>query len=603
MIKILDNETIQKIAAGEVVERPASIIKELVENSIDANSTNIIVEIKNGGKSYIKVSDNGIGIESTDVELAFERHATSKINNFDDLYKIYSMGFRGEALASIVSVSKIIMRTKSVKEDIGTMIEYDNNKLIGNHKIATNIGTSIEVLDLFKFIPARLKFLSSDISEGNKITNLMYVFAIGNPQISFTYIRDNKEIFTTNNEDTEEENLNILFGKDFIKDSIKINNSSDNYKIKGIISNNKYYKGNRSMQYIFVNGRYIENEKIVETIENAYHLQIPNGRFPAYKLNIEVNPDLIDINIHPNKQKIKFSYTDELMELIYNTFVENINKNDISKNVKNKEIDTKYISFHELNTEDGYQRILDSYKEPINIEYENLLNNFEVKDNEEIIKFYDLDIDEDFDSNINEVTNFKNENEKINTQIEMDISNIKFNTILFNKYIVFDNEIDKIILIDINRANRRILFDKEIKNSAIISQNLIEPIILNLTSKELELFIQNHNIINKYGYDTDVFGENKILIRAIPYYLSEPNTIDDFKIFLDEISSIKDKDNSHILRKIVALSIHKKNISTEDEANLFYKELKNTSNMYTDPLGKTIIYNLDLSEFKKFLEG
>lgn len=603
MIRVLSDDTIQKIAAGEVVERPASIVKELVENSIDAGSTKIIVEIREGGKSYIKVSDNGHGIEKDDIELAFTRHATSKIESFDDLYKIYSMGFRGEALASIVSVSKIIMRTKTDKDIVGTIVEYDNNKLISSKSIGMNTGTIIEVFDLFKYIPARKKFLSTDITESNKITNLMYSFAIGHPEISFTYIKDNREVFNTIISDDKNINYEILFGKDFVKNLINVKFNSKNYSIEGAISNNKYYKGNRSMQFIYVNGRYIENDQIVEAIESAYINLIPSGRFPLYELKISVNPDLIDINIHPNKQKIKFSFSEELINLLKDNISQLLYKNEETKNISLKEENQK-IKFHQLNEGDGYKKILDIYKEPVIFNKSNLLEN---KDNIEedrieksfylnnpIINFNTLDkeekyIDEKIDD-INENVISVNETQQINF-IE---NNLEFKSIIFNKYILFEDiENNKLIFIDIIRANQRILYDREINNKKIVSQDLIEPYTINLTNKELDLFDQNKEYFNNMGYEIDIFSSNAIIIRAIPYFIDKPTNKEDFLMLLDEVSSDKILDkNDYLLKKSLSISINKKTNLSEEEANSLYKELIKSSNKNTSPHGKSIIFEI-----------
>ena len=601
MIKILNEDTIQKIAAGEVVERPASIVKELVENSIDAKADEIIVEIKNGGKSYIKVSDNGIGIAKDDVETAFKRHATSKIDTFDDLYKIYSMGFRGEALASIVSASNVVMKTKFRDEEIGSQIEYDNNKLVNKKKIATNTGTTIEVLDLFEYIPARKRFLASDITEGNKITNLLYIFAIGNPNISFTYIKDNREIFTTNKNFSKKDNLSTLFGPEFIKNSIEINSESGNYKLHGTISNNKYYKGNRSMQFIYVNGRYIENEAITESIESAYYSLIPNGRFPLFELQIEVDANLIDINIHPNKQKIKFSFNEEL-ELIKSTILKALITEESSKDIEVKEEESNIISFHELNNSDNYQKILDAYKSPVNFEVED--DKEEISFEKDIISFNEID-DEFMDDNQVQIetNNLLIKEENIVEQTKIEIKELYFKTTIFNNYLLFENITKKTIkIIDIFRANIRILYDREINKEQITSQSLIEPIIVDLINKDMEIFEQNKDVFSKIGYDIETFGDNSVIVRAIPYYLNEPSTIEDLKLLLgDEYLKNSNDISSHLLRSAVSKSNYRKVINNEDEALLFYDELLKTSNPYTDPNGRSIIFNINSDDFSKII--
>lgn len=284
MIKILSKDTIQKIAAGEVIERPFSVVKELVENSIDAKATEIKVEISEGGLNYIKVTDNGCGISKSEVEVAVKRHATSKLDNFNDLYNISSLGFRGEALASITSISKTTIETKTKDDNIGSSFKFESSQLVSRSDIAKNNGTSIIVEDLFYNIPVRKRFLNSTISEANAITSIMYRLAIGNNNIGFTYVKDDKEVFRTIKGQGLKSNLSELFGFEFTKELLEIDIDKKDFSIKGYISNNRYYRSNRSMEYIYINGRYVKNSDISNAIEKAYGSLIPNGRFPAFQL-------------------------------------------------------------------------------------------------------------------------------------------------------------------------------------------------------------------------------------------------------------------------------------------------------------------------------
>ena len=609
MIKVLSNDTIQKIAAGEVVERPASIIKELVENSIDANSKNIIVEIKNGGKTYIKVSDDGDGIPKDDVELAFERHATSKIDEFDDLYTIYSMGFRGEALASIVSVSKVIMKTKISDQTTGVQVVYDNNALIEKKDIGMNKGTSIEVFDLFKYIPVRQKFLNSDISESNKITELMYIFAIGNPGISFTYIKDNREVFRTNTALSKILNYETLFGKDFMKNNIDIFAKSDHYTIKGNISNNKYYKGNRSMQFLFVNNRYIESENISQEIEKAYQNMIPQGRFPVYEIKIEVDPSLIDINIHPNKQKIKFSYLDELLELINETLTNALYNNEQSKVLDTKEVEEKYINFQDINEGDGYKKVLDAYKLPMDLNKDfnrdysdqNLINFKEIEEDYYIIKDNKIEVENtDFDNNPAGFSKSDDISDKI--QIEMEFDSLEFKSILLNRYMIFEDALNsKLKLVDINRANQRIIYDREINNDEIKTQSLLTPLIIELTTKEIEIISSNKLLFEELGFEIDQFDDRSIAIRSIPYYFDEPSSMNQIHAMLDDIENEQLDKKDYLLKKSLQIANSKPKIINEKQSKLLLNELNKTSNPNTSPFGKSIIFEIEFDNFIKLL--
>lgn len=312
-INVLDDITINKIAAGEVIERPASIIKELVENSIDAGSKFISVEIKNGGKDLIKIIDDGCGIDASDIEKAFMRHATSKINRAEDLYSLNSLGFRGEALASICAVSKLEMISKTENSLTGTKIQLNGGKLVNKEEIAANKGTQISVLFLFYNTPARKKFLRSNQSEALAITNLMNKLAIGNPDIRFKYINNSKTIFETMGDGLLFNTIRKIYGKDISDNLIELDYESKYFKIQGYTANNNIYRSNRKFQHIFINGRYVKSSNIMNVINESYKAIIPINKFPVYFINMYMDPGTIDVNIHPNKLEIKFNKEEELL--------------------------------------------------------------------------------------------------------------------------------------------------------------------------------------------------------------------------------------------------------------------------------------------------
>lgn len=312
-INVLDDITINKIAAGEVIERPASIIKELVENSIDAGSKFISVEIKNGGKDLIKIIDDGCGIDASDIEKAFMRHATSKINRAEDLYSLNSLGFRGEALASICAVSKLEMISKTENSLTGTKIQLNGGKLVNKEEIAANKGTQISVLSLFYNTPARKKFLRSNQSEALAITNLMNKLAIGNPNIRFKYINNSKTIFETIGDGLLFNTIRKIYGKDISDNLIELDYESKYFKIQGYTANNNIYRSNRKFQHIFINGRYVKSSNIMNVINESYKAIIPINKFPVYFINMYMDPGTIDVNIHPNKLEIKFNKEEELL--------------------------------------------------------------------------------------------------------------------------------------------------------------------------------------------------------------------------------------------------------------------------------------------------
>ena len=571
-IKKLDQFTIEQIAAGEVIESPFSVVKELVENSIDAKANNITVEIKNGGKTYIRVTDDGSGIEKSDLKLAFEKHTTSKITKFEDLYDIYSLGFRGEALSTIVSVANVKAISKTDKANVGSKLEFINNKIIES-SIATNTGTSIEVLNIFSNIPARYKFLKSDLAESNAITKLMYSLALGYHDIGFKYIKDDRLEFRTSiNEPLDIRICNLLDDK--LKDELlEIEAKNDVYSFKGYISNSNYYRGSRSLQYLYVNNRLIDNSMIINTIENEYNTFIPSGRFPAIFLFITTNPKNLDINVHPNKRTIKFIYEDELLSLlkesIYKTLAENIYPNKIPISI------SKDKSLLDLN---DYSSVLEKYK-----------GISEVKESKPA---YELD------NNFSE-----NKNTKTHTFDKKDADTYKIDSIsftkdrsysyltsLFGRYSLFEGADENLILIDNRKADEAIRYDnfiKEINESKVSQQLLLEPLVFNLKASDKLKFAQKKERLLALGFDIDLIAEDKVLIRSIP------------QIDLDKKADIFYK---NIRKYIKSKSFRKGYKLGENEARKYLEDVLKLDNPYKTYDGESIIIELSQKDLEKYFE-
>lgn len=625
MIKILSEDTIQKIAAGEVIERPVSIIKELFENSIDASSDEIFVEIKNGGKSFIKIVDNGIGIKKDEIDLAFTRHATSKINNFDDLYKLFTMGFRGEALASIVACAKVDIYTRHNSESIGSHVSFDMGKKISEKSIAMNFGTRIEVKDLFNYIPARKNFLASDISESNKITSIMYSFALANLDKAIKYVRDGRVIFETNKSNSEMTNLKILYGKDYIDHVLNINSSSPNYKLYGYISDINFYKGNRSMQHIYVNKRFVENDFLVQEIEKIYRPFISQGKFPAFQLFIECDPKNIDINISPNKKKIKFFNLDELVELINISIDKSIDDNKKAKQIKkNEEKIKEKKSFYKLNDDSAYKRVLDAYNNPsnkinelssnknkiLNLHNKNEINNLFIMDDK--IDYgsnnvNNMDDKIDLESYVSKEISISDNNKKINSSKNLMPNSLNYIGLIFRKYLIFEDLKNKLYVIDRQRAKERLLYDRILTSyhsNDRISQPLLSPIIIELSSKDYEKYLNNKLLFNNIGFKIDDFGQNTLALREMPLLLSEP---EDKESFMDILDIINVKDNNFNKYEYIKIRANKKSLKLENNisdkmATTIYEELQKSSNMFTTEYGKKIIYELNMHDFIRLLK-
>ena len=570
-IKLLSEDTIQKIAAGEVIENPYSVIKELVENSIDSGATTIKVEIKNAGKKEIMISDNGCGIEENEIELAFTKHATSKLNNFEDIYSILSYGFRGEALASISSISKVDINTRTKNSEFGIHCFIENTKIKRKNKIGMNFGTTIYIRDLFYNVPIRKKFLKSDAYESSIITTLMNSFALSNPNISFKYIKDSKVVFETTGKNQLKDNIKYIFKDDFYKNLMAVDINDSDYKIYGYISNNHFYKGSRNCQYLFVNGRYIFDEKIRNIIEKSISTLIPKGKFPSFVIFIEVNPSLIDINVHPNKRKIKFIFEDKLLNLLNNNITDIVLKNTTSDfiSLKTEQNDKILYINDNIKKQPEENDIVETIVYDEDYNDQNIINKFSYEDlfkvqNDDIKIINEQDDTESYiiDNNTIEQTPIK-EQIKLTNNNENDIKNIIDYKILgkiFEKYILL-SDYDEFIIIDILNAKYRLLYENLLNNyykKTITKQLLLFPIILELNEYKMTIFENIKDKLDNLGIEADMFDEYSIAIRTMPTELNDNIDKEDIRAMFDELLLKDNRVFDESLYKIVC----KKKINT-----------------------------------------
>ena len=344
VINVLDKHVAELIAAGEVVERPASVIKELVENSIDAGAKHITVEIKNGGTTFMRVADDGCGIFRDDIKVAFLRHATSKVKVESDLDSISTLGFRGEALASICAVSRLQLITRNVNEEIGTSYEIDGGEEQSFDDAGCPVGTTFVIRDLFYNIPARAKFLKKDVSEGNAVSNIIDKTALSHPEIAFTYIKDGKQVLRTFGDGKLISAIYSVFGKDFAKGLIPVEYQLDAIKVYGYISKPEHSRPNRNMQNFFINGRYIKTRTAMVALEEAFKGSIMVGKFPSCVLNMELPCEIIDVNVHPSKLEVRFINERPVFDAIYHAVKSSLMKYDSRKKASFK----KETAFNEV---------------------------------------------------------------------------------------------------------------------------------------------------------------------------------------------------------------------------------------------------------------
>ncbi|NMA87227.1 MAG: DNA mismatch repair endonuclease MutL [Tissierellia bacterium] len=583
-IKVLDDLTIQKIAAGEIVDRPSSVVKELIENSLDANSTSIVVEIREGGKKYIRITDNGDGIYEGDLINAFKSHSTSKLSTIEDLYNINSFGFRGEALSSISSVSKIELLTKNDFASSGIQAFVEEGNIIRQSPIGCPKGTTIIVKDLFYNLPVRRKFLKSEMVEGNHITDIVYKLALGNYGTSFKYIKDNKIILNTSKNNNLKDNIYLLLGEEFIENLIEIKFKTEDYKVYGYISNNQLYRGNRSHQYLYVNNRYVKNTDIVNIVEKKYKSLIPINRFPIFILFIDIEPSIIDINIHPTKEEIKFANKENLNYKLEHAIEQGLKNNlSIPRGVFTKEIDKK--------EEDIPLLCQDSF----------FISNSESKSMENQSRV--LEAIPKYKKNFKEPLDKKS----AGNDLKDILKRLNYIGIIFSTYILAEDVLsNQVFIIDQHAAHERILYEKyktEYENEKVIVQQILTPEIIELRDSEFNIVLENLSFLNQMGFITEEFGPNSIIIRGVPLLFGKPQLKSLFLEIIDNIDHIHENNYEYQIDKIMKIACSNA-IKGGDkiftmEVNSLFEQLSRAENPYTCPHGRPTIIKLTREDIEK----
>lgn len=542
-IHILDTEVSEKIAAGEVVERPASVIKELIENSIDAGATLITVEIKKGGITYMRVSDNGSGMSSEDAKICFLRHATSKIQKSSDLDAIYTLGFRGEALASIGAVSNVSLYTKRTEDKSGVCVTCRGGEILSSDEAGVPDGTSICVENLFFNTPARLKFLKKDATESGYITDIITRCIFAHPEISFKLIIDGKEKLFSAGDNSLKNAIYSVYGKDYANGTIDVDYEADGIRVTGLVGKGNISRPKRNYQSFFVNRRYITSKTLIGALENAYKNQIMIGKFPMAVLNIEINPSLIDINVHPTKLEVKFS--DEKM--IYNAVyygtknalyaIPNVPKIERTGGEFKRDTPKEQLNLSDL--ADALPKNMT--KRPETPEYNPRVNHFLKNDadkpkKETAVKYAAPKVKPDFIKpkppknteipNTIQVASPEAEKKELiprDTEIQQDETvfvDEYFEIVgqVFNSYIIAEKG-NEMMIIDQHAAHERLKYEelkREIAAKQPMSQLLIEPVIVNVTGGEMSAYRDNKTLFEKMGFESEEFGDDAIIIRSVP---------------------------------------------------------------------------------------
>jgi DNA mismatch repair protein MutL len=548
-IHVLDSFIANQIAAGEVIERPVSVVKELVENAIDAGSTAITVEIRDGGISYIRVTDNGVGIDSEDVSLAFQRHATSKIRTVKDLNQISTLGFRGEALASIAAVSQLEMVTRTSDSISGTKLVNHGGKIHEINETGCPEGTTVIVRNLFYNTPARMKFLKKSSLEAGYVGDLLVRLILANPGISVKFINNGKVVYHTPGDGDLFTALFSVYGKDLATSVYPMEYSEGNVKIWGYIGSSDAARGNRNHQTFFVNGRFIKSLDLSRVVEDAYGTRLTTNRFPSFVLHIDLPFDMADVNVHPNKTEIRFANEQYIRSLLHRAvenclarhidipnLLEDSGKGHAGEMAgfiteKGQDQSREINRIHETAQQIPYTRkavsqtpIDDREKDTDQLTYISIPSSrtpLETGTNKEKYGIFS-----DKDAHNNNVSNFHA---------------LRIIGQLFSTYILVE-ENERFYMIDQHAAHERLLYEKFKKNlaqQAIMSQQLMIPHVIEVTYSEKTTIDEHLFLIRQLGFEIDTFGPMAYQVRAVPYILGEPQVKSFFTEMLDQLSDIK----------------------------------------------------------------
>ncbi len=536
-IRVLSREVAELISAGEVIEKPASVIKELIENSIDAGASHITVEIKNGGKTYMRVTDDGCGISFDDVPNAFKRHATSKIYEKKDLESIYTLGFRGEALASVTAVSKVELMTKVKNHESGTIYNIEGGNEISYEKGSCPDGTIIIIRDLFFNVPARRKFMKKDVTEANAISQIVHKTALSHPEIAFKFIRDNRIELNSSGDGKLYSAIYSVYGRDFVHDMMSVDYESNGIHISGYIVKPLYSKNNRAYQNFFVNGRYISSKICSSALESAYDSMLMTGKFPACVLMIDINPAVTDVNIHPSKAEVRFANEKEVSDAIYfavkNTMVKDglIYEFEFSEEKNEREVP---VIKEEQQETLNYTSIFTPVEKIPETEIKIPENINEVPDDSVLINENDIQheiVNEEQQPVMLEGFNYIeksifNDSEQPEEKImKSEISeNIKPSIHVVGEvmglYVIAETEDKKMIIIDKHAAHERIIFERlKSRNCRQYMQMLLTDIKVLLTADEFSAMMENTELLADMGFMFD-FSENPCIIaKAVPTFV------------------------------------------------------------------------------------
>ncbi|MCX5848897.1 MAG: DNA mismatch repair endonuclease MutL [Deltaproteobacteria bacterium] len=590
-IVVLSSEIANKIAAGEVVERPASIVKELVENSIDAGATDIRVELEKGGCQSINVIDNGSGIEHEDVALVFERHATSKIYNFEDIYNVVSFGFRGEAMPSIASIAQVELLTRRKDDLSGTKATLEAGAIKEIAPAGCPAGTQISVTKIFANVPARRKFLKTEATEQGLCLDAITRLALAHPEIRFKVLVNGREVFAAPEVEDVSKRIAMVMGDDFSAHCISVDAQKDNLRLTGFISRPEYTKSNSKSVYLFVNKRFVRDNSVTHAVLSAYRQIIEPRRYPAAVLFLDLPPEDVDVNVHPAKMEVRFKDSHSVYDLVSKTIAQNLAGAQTSKSSFVYRLAPK-----EKASVPGYERSAEKFP----------AKSFGLFSRGNLQKAISDDL-LTRSSVAETVSSFNSGNVGVKETITF--SNLKYLGQFANTYLVFAGD-DGLILLDQHAAHERIILEKLKKTIGpnIISQSLLLPEIVNLTPGQITLFSDYIDFLREIGLEIEIFGRDAIVVKALPAILSQVQAREIISDIADQLSeqnqvpSLQEKKEKILASLACHAAIKANSVLSLEEVAALCRELEATPFNLTCPHGRPITIKFSLSEIERMFK-
>lgn len=614
-INILPKEVYQLIAAGEVVERPSSIVKEMIENSVDAGATTITVEIKNGGSTYIRITDNGCGIEKEQVKKVFISHATSKIKVSDDLNSIATLGFRGEAMASISAVAKVELLTRAKGEELGTRYEIAGGEEIDFADAGCPEGTTIVVRDIFFNTPARMKFLKKDVTEGNAVAGIVERMAISHPEISFRFIRDGKQTVITSGNGDLKSTIYSVFGKEFASSLVDVDYSENNMRVTGVVTKPHASRKSRAMEFFFINSRLVKSQTAMAAVEQAYRNSIMVGHFPGCVLNIECDASFVDVNVHPAKIEVRFANEKPIFDLVYYAVKNAIEMGDTPKEVVFKE----KAKLDNRPTQTTINGRLDFFKreedKPRQMEFKQKVN---PNDFWNVVaapkpKYETEIIDDEPEAEFPKETVTEKPVQAVETKVDIEpkkeqesaieIPDFKIVGEAFKTYIIIEIDND-MYFIDKHAAHERMNFEKLKSETEINSQVLISPVAVRLSREEYNIVCENIELYSKCGFEIEDFGNSTVLVRECPSILNG-EAIEDLitetagKLLDGKTDIIPDKMDWIFHSTSCRAAVKGGDYTSPYERELFVKKLLSMPNIRYCPHGRPVMVKMSKYDLEK----